>query len=367
MVACIVTSDPQSSVSKTRVSDLLSDNKTFVLDKLLLLSRHQARVLIDAWQQYDGAVNEGTGERRLYTNRPDHAGVAELLAVKAGYSVNVPRIAPRSLNLNPGISIVLSEPEPAKVVRPEGNRPGLILAPNSSSEVWCVTVPSGIIVVRRNGFSMLCGNCCEALVRRMAFPEALSGIYAREEMMQSDDAPVMQPAVPAHVSQQPVVSVQPALTASSTSPAAPPQVPAPQIQQGPVVQPPVVAAPQVADPNPAINTATNRRRRTSAAPPAPDPTVPSVPAVPDKFVCADTGQPIVDYTNEQGKYTRDWLYEYSVRTYGRALCAERLMALKTAADAAKAAAAPPEATPQQVLASQAASILNGPVNGVAGA
>jgi hypothetical protein len=56
----------------------------------------------------------------------------------------------------------------------------------SNGTVWCVTVPSGQIVVRRNGFSMVCGNCAEALALRKAFPQELSGLYSDDEMAQAD-------------------------------------------------------------------------------------------------------------------------------------------------------------------------------------
>src|SRR4030095_10667758 len=76
-----------------------------------------------------------------------------------------------------------------------GHQPGLVVEDNPSGLVWCVTVPSGKIVVRRNGFSMVCGNCAEALALRKAFPEELSGLYANEEMGQAD-APITPPAAP---------------------------------------------------------------------------------------------------------------------------------------------------------------------------
>jgi hypothetical protein len=43
-------------------------------------------------------------------------------------------------------------------------------------------VPSGIIVVRRHGFSMLCGNCAESAALRQAFPSDIGGLYLASEI-----------------------------------------------------------------------------------------------------------------------------------------------------------------------------------------
>jgi len=214
-------------------------------------------------------------------------------------------------------------------------------------------------------------KCCEALVRRMAFPAALSGIYAKEEMMQADSEVPAQIALPTAT-----VAEIPAPVAVAYAP-----IPAPQV---PAVQAPVTEAPAPA-PQPVETAKRTRRPRATepvAAPapapeyqpvqvsapiPPPPPPIdnfadfgeaPQAPApVVDKYVCSDTGQPIADWVDQSTgtAYNRDWIYEYSVRNVGRALCAQRLLALKQESHALAA----------QTVANQAAQILNGQVNGVA--
>jgi hypothetical protein len=87
-------------------------------------------------------------------------------------------------------------------------------------------------------------KCCEALVRRMAFPAALSGIYTREEMMSADsETPVPVPTpVPPQPPQSPpqakpqyspaqqqvldrkLAEIQQRKNAPATEPPAPPEI-----------------------------------------------------------------------------------------------------------------------------------------------
>lgn len=168
------------------VSGLLDSEKRINLNAVLSLSKRQARILFDAWQLFDGHTNKKTGARRIYTSRTDHIRAAEVLACVAGYTVNVPRQRLSDISTRTNYALTVSDARPQPVVLPTGTQPGLVREPNISGHVWCVTVPSGVIVVRRHGFSMLCGNCAEALALRAAFPQELSGIYTHEEMMQAD-------------------------------------------------------------------------------------------------------------------------------------------------------------------------------------
>ena len=100
-------------------------------------------------------------------------------------------------------TITVSEADHFPVVRGvEKNSASLVKRKNVTGRVWCVTVPSGVIVVRRNGFSMLCGNCAEAQALRKAFPEVGSQPTADEmEGKTLDMGPaevVAPPAPPAH-------------------------------------------------------------------------------------------------------------------------------------------------------------------------
>lgn len=184
--------------SRERVGGILDTEKRFNTTLLLKLSARQARILIDAWQDFDGHTNRKTGVRRLYTSRLDHLSVAELLSVAAGYTLNRarPRTSDISSRLNYALTISSRNSVPA--LMPTSKQPGLHMQPNLSGKVWCVTVPSGVIVVRRNGFAMLCGNCAEAKALRKAFPQELSGIYTHAEMEQAgssdDESPEQRPA-----------------------------------------------------------------------------------------------------------------------------------------------------------------------------
>lgn len=173
-----------------RVSGLVTMDKVINLDALLMLSPRQIRVFVDTWIEFDGHENRRTGVRRLYTSRQAHLRAAEVLAVAAGYSVNVPRERTNDISSRTNYQLTISEPSAQPVVLPIGDRPGIAEeASNPSGEVWCVTVPSHEIVVRRRGFSMVVGNCAEALALRKAFPQELSGLYTAEEMAQADTVP----------------------------------------------------------------------------------------------------------------------------------------------------------------------------------
>lgn len=182
-----------------RVALLMDEEKQFS-DMTLSLNKHQARLLLDTWMFCDGHENKKTGVRRLYASRPTHVGVIEVLAAIAGYSVNVPRPRTSDISDRENFAITVSEPGPAPVVLPTGDQPGLVIEKNDSGKVWCCTVPSGRIIVRRNGFSMVCGNCAEAQALRKAFPDELSGMYSEEEMGQADNDGV----TPASVTKPPV-------------------------------------------------------------------------------------------------------------------------------------------------------------------
>ena len=162
------------------------------------LSRRQARLFVDTLIAFDGHTDKRTGVRRFYTSRTDHMAAFELACVVAGYAVSQRASRTSDISARPNYYVTVSSRSEIPVIRwgrdyrphNTGNRAGrtgLGLTTNASGFVWCVTVPAGVIVVRRNGFSMLCGNCAEALALRKAFPAELSGVYIDEEMHQADD------------------------------------------------------------------------------------------------------------------------------------------------------------------------------------
>ena len=193
--------------STNRVNGLIDTEKRFNIPLLMTLSSRQSRILFDSWQAFDGSTNKTTGVRRIYTSRLDHIGAAEILAVSAGYSVNKLRARTSDISDRPNYFLTITGTESVPVILPSGKRPGLVVEPNTTGQVWCVTVPSGVIVVRRNGFSMLCGNCAEALALRAAFPQELSGLYSSEEMGQAEnghDEPAPHVEPPKQIAAKPV-------------------------------------------------------------------------------------------------------------------------------------------------------------------
>jgi hypothetical protein len=171
---------------------LCEEGKRVRIDRVLQLSRRQARVFVDAWVAFDGSQSTPSATRRIYTSRLDHVEAIEVAAIRAGYTVSPRRPRTSDISTKPNYVISISGRSEIPVVRwgqpyqnlDKGNRGGrtsIEIQPNPTDRVWCVTVPSGVIVVRRNGFSMQCGNCAEASALRKAFPDALSGVYVREE------------------------------------------------------------------------------------------------------------------------------------------------------------------------------------------
>lgn len=202
---------------------LCRPNKSINTAAILALSQDQARILVDAWVLFDGHRQKKTGVRRFYSSRIEHIEAFELACVVAGYSVSPRRSRTSDISEKPNYFVTISDRRDIPVFRWErayhnlegkGTRKhtGLVKTQNTSGKVWCVTVPSGVIVVRRNGFSMLCGNCAESLVLRKAFPAELSGLYTVEEMGNADADEVTAP--PPQTVQPEARFVQPSETAA---------------------------------------------------------------------------------------------------------------------------------------------------------
>ncbi len=170
-----------------------SAKKSVNLRTLLGLSRRQARVFVDALLRFDGSENKKTGVRRFYSSNDGIVQAFELASVAAGYAISPRTLRTSDLSVRPNTTLTVSGRDAIPVVRQGrknllaavGARPSVEIVANPGSTVWCVTVPSGMIVVRRRGFSMVCGNCAEALALRKAFPRRLGGIYTTEEMAQA--------------------------------------------------------------------------------------------------------------------------------------------------------------------------------------
>lgn len=178
----------------TTTTDLVGPSKTVNLPTLLALSQRQARLFVDTLLAFDGHIDTKTGVGRFHNSRETILNAFELACVIAGYSVGQRKPRVSDISTRPTYTLTISNRSEIPVVRwgreyknKGGNthgRTGLTLTHNITTRVWCVTVPSGIVVVRRHGFSMLCGNCTESAALRKAFPADLSGLYTEEEFDQ---------------------------------------------------------------------------------------------------------------------------------------------------------------------------------------
>lgn len=161
---------------------LVTADKQIRTDALLSLSQRQARLLVDCILQFDGGDN-GSGVRRLYQTNENVIRGFELAAVHAGYSVSARHMRQSDIGQLSSSLTISDAPSSAVYKKTVGGiASSLVKRMNVAGRVWCVTVPSGTIVVRRHGFSMLCGNCAEAMALRRAFPEAIGGDNIVEEL-----------------------------------------------------------------------------------------------------------------------------------------------------------------------------------------
>lgn len=173
--------------NEEQISPLIDLEKFFDSSAIISLSQRQARLLVDTMVAYDGADN-GRGTMRFYSSNPAIMSAFELASVVAGYAVSSRRERITD-GCQPNMYVTISDKVSLPVLRysqsqvDRGDKGGIdTVAVNPSGDVWCVRVPSGVIVVRRNGLSMICGNCAEAAALRAAFPEELGNEYAAEEM-----------------------------------------------------------------------------------------------------------------------------------------------------------------------------------------
>lgn len=200
----IVTRDFQHvfSYEFNHVDCLCNKDKSVKEDNLLSLSQRQAQIFVDSLVFFDGTKDSVSKTTKFYTSNTNIAKAFELACVIGGYSINKGAERTSDISTKPNIAYTISKRDAISVVRwgreykyERTNtrvRNGLKETTNESGKVWCVTVPSGIIVVRRNGFSMLCGNCAESLALRKAFPMELSGLYSPDEMGQAENPVVVE-------------------------------------------------------------------------------------------------------------------------------------------------------------------------------
>ena len=157
------------------IADIVTKEKSININALLKLSQRQARLLVDSLVYFDGSDN-GSGTRRLSQTNKYVIRSFEVAAIHAGYSIN------SRIRKGSDYNLTISESENSPVVKnaSEKSASSLVMRKNVTGKVYCVTVPSGVIVVRRNGFSMICGNCVEAQALRRGWPEIGQDATAEE-------------------------------------------------------------------------------------------------------------------------------------------------------------------------------------------
>lgn len=134
------------------------------------------REFLDAYIEGDGSTRLDGGHRVIYTSSPGMADDLQVLAIKAGWSANV-RVDDRTgqsrvmasgqtiTNRRPCyiVSIITQRTRPT-VNRKAGQHDGMV---DYDGRVHCVTVPNGLLFVRRNGKPVVSHNTHE-LVRHRA-------------------------------------------------------------------------------------------------------------------------------------------------------------------------------------------------------
>ena len=156
------------------ISEFVNKDKSINIEKCLLLSKRQAGIIIDALVEFDGNTNE-QGVKRLTQKNINVIASFDVLSQVSCRSISKPAVK------NTAYTITLSNKSDFSVVKGVSkNKASLVKRNNATGKVWCVTVPSGKIVVRRDGFSMVCGNCAEAQALRKAWPEVGQEATAEE-------------------------------------------------------------------------------------------------------------------------------------------------------------------------------------------
>lgn len=160
------------------IEEFVSSDKMINVEKLLQFSQRQAKIIANSILEFDGSDNGG-GVQRLSQKNTNVLASFEICAVHAGYSVS--KRTELISDIGSAFHITMSAashfPVQKGILK---NNASLVKRLNFDGKVWCVTVPSGVVVVRRHGFSMLCGNCAEAQALRKGFPEVGAAPTAEE-------------------------------------------------------------------------------------------------------------------------------------------------------------------------------------------
>lgn len=176
------------------VSGLCDNKKDVDFSKFTQFSSRQAKLFVDSMLFFDG--HSSNTAMRFYNSRSHLIGLIELCSLLAGYSVSNRSERSSDLSTKPNFSITISNRKSSPVFKlSAGHKIRQVYESDYSGHVWCVTVPSSTIVVRRNGYSMVCGNCAESRALRRCFPAQMSGLYTAEEMPERDAEIITVPSI----------------------------------------------------------------------------------------------------------------------------------------------------------------------------
>jgi thymidylate synthase ThyX len=134
------------------------------------------RVFLEAYTDGDGSRRRDSNHTVIYTASPGMADDLQVLAIKAGWSANIrvddrtglERVLPsgqRFKNAHPSYVVSLVKTRTHPLVNHNGARSDSWV--HYKGKVYCVKVPNGLLLVRRNGKPVVSGNTHE-LVRHRA-------------------------------------------------------------------------------------------------------------------------------------------------------------------------------------------------------
>lgn len=151
----------------------ISVNKYFPFNIFEYFNEYYAKLFIDTYSRYDATIYKD--HLTLYTSSEKLKDDLQLIAGIAGYSTRI------IINKKQGTSHTYNE----SIITSNKNCYALSLSnkknlipfikknrhfsiENYNGKVYCVEVPSHVILVRRNGLICWCGNCSHQLVRHRA-------------------------------------------------------------------------------------------------------------------------------------------------------------------------------------------------------
>lgn len=159
----------------------------YIPRELFNLPPRALRALLDACVMGDGNTHPTNGHRVVYTGSPQLADDLQEVALRVGLSARI-RVDNRVgqghkmpsgqiiQNRHPGYVVSLSGVTRQEPLVNHNGRRHDSLVPYKGT-VWCVTVPGGLLYVRRNGVPVWCGNTHEQVRHRLTAisQECISG------------------------------------------------------------------------------------------------------------------------------------------------------------------------------------------------